>query len=264
MKNSLLFAILITSVHCFGQTNLDQLKMRKNYFKNQLKSYNDSLKQIELRITEEENAQLIPVNKQFGFTPAKVNVTNPFATIFKEEKMLESIGTAPYGGKVKIIGIGQINPRLFKVEFEGLTGFMLESDLNVPNEIKKQQSILIAIIDNEKKKKKEADQILAEQNKQLILAKELAEKDSTRKKWVEINQEIKTKMVNLYGKAIAEKILSNQLWIGMTSEMAKNSIGQPDKINKTIRANSISEQWVYNNRYLYFDDGILTTIQDSK
>jgi len=52
--------------------------------------------------------------------------------------------------------------------------------------------------------------------------------------------------------------------IGMTKEnVLLSSWGKPKKINKTTTSSGIIEQWIYENgRYLYFEDGILTTIQD--
>ncbi|MNK45804.1 hypothetical protein D3C87_645750 [compost metagenome] len=52
--------------------------------------------------------------------------------------------------------------------------------------------------------------------------------------------------------------------IGMTHDEAINSTwGKPKDINTTTTADMVSEQWVYSgNRYLYFDNGILTTIQE--
>jgi hypothetical protein len=52
--------------------------------------------------------------------------------------------------------------------------------------------------------------------------------------------------------------------IGMTTEEVLNSKwGKPIDINRTTTANGVSEQWVYPNfKYLYFEDGILTTIQE--
>jgi hypothetical protein len=52
--------------------------------------------------------------------------------------------------------------------------------------------------------------------------------------------------------------------IGMTqAEVLASSWGKPDDINRTITAYGTREQWVYGYRsYLYFDDGILTAIQN--
>lgn len=52
--------------------------------------------------------------------------------------------------------------------------------------------------------------------------------------------------------------------IGMTKDEAlKSTWGNPKDINKTTTQYGTHEQWVYGgNRYLYFDDGKLTTIQE--
>ncbi|HIY08554.1 MAG TPA: DUF2845 domain-containing protein [Firmicutes bacterium] len=52
--------------------------------------------------------------------------------------------------------------------------------------------------------------------------------------------------------------------IGMTKEEALASTwGAPESINTTETSGNVHEQWVYpNNRYLYFDNGVLTGIQE--
>jgi len=72
----------------------------------------------------------------------------------------------------------------------------------------------------------------------------------------------KKELINKFGKKNAQRILEGKVWIGMTKEMARESWGSPQDINRTITANGVHEQWVYGDSYLYFNDGILTTIQD--
>ncbi|MEH6944011.1 hypothetical protein [Bacillus sp. JJ722] len=57
---------------------------------------------------------------------------------------------------------------------------------------------------------------------------------------------------------------SEPVKIGMTQEeVIKDGWGSPEDINKTITADVVSEQWVYPNyNNLYFEDGILTSIQN--
>lgn len=57
--------------------------------------------------------------------------------------------------------------------------------------------------------------------------------------------------------------------VGMSASVALNSSwGKPDDINKTVNAYGVSEQWVYRgtgyakSRYLYFKNGVLTSMQD--
>ncbi len=52
--------------------------------------------------------------------------------------------------------------------------------------------------------------------------------------------------------------------IGLTAAQARTSCwGEPEYINRTQTASHVREQWVYPGvGYLYFDNGILTTIQE--
>ncbi|MGG3925686.1 hypothetical protein ABET51_06765 [Metabacillus fastidiosus] len=52
--------------------------------------------------------------------------------------------------------------------------------------------------------------------------------------------------------------------IGMTQEeVLTEGWGRPNDINKTTTSYGVKEQWVYDNyNYLYFEDGILVTIQN--
>lgn len=55
---------------------------------------------------------------------------------------------------------------------------------------------------------------------------------------------------------------SKTIRIGMDSNEVTERWGEPLDINQTITQYSTNEQWVYSgNRYLYFEDGILTAIQ---
>lgn len=56
-------------------------------------------------------------------------------------------------------------------------------------------------------------------------------------------------------------LLLGKVTLGMTKEMCELSWGKPDNINRTISSGRKSEQWVYENNFLYFENGVLTTIQ---
>ena len=46
-------------------------------------------------------------------------------------------------------------------------------------------------------------------------------------------------------------------------EVLDSSWGKPEEINTTTTKFGVNEQWVYANyNYLYFEDGILVTIQN--
>lgn len=61
-----------------------------------------------------------------------------------------------------------------------------------------------------------------------------------------------------------EEYQEKKIAIGMTKQevIQLKDWGRPMSINKTTTASGINEQWVYGTRYLYFDNGVLTTIQE--
>ena len=66
-----------------------------------------------------------------------------------------------------------------------------------------------------------------------------------------------------YGEKYGNMILLRKVQIGMTKEMCSESWGNPYDINTTSVNGKTSEQWVYeNDSYLYFDNGILTAVQN--
>lgn len=70
-------------------------------------------------------------------------------------------------------------------------------------------------------------------------------------------------IINRYGEQVGNAILSGNVLIGMTSTQCREAWGSPKTINRTTSRYGVREQWVYaGSRYLYFENGILTTIQD--
>ena len=65
------------------------------------------------------------------------------------------------------------------------------------------------------------------------------------------------------------RVFERKIAIGMTSEQVMWSWGPPSKRNTTTTGGGTHEQWIYGNplskaQYVYFDNGVLTTIQESK
>ncbi len=67
-------------------------------------------------------------------------------------------------------------------------------------------------------------------------------------------------LIRQYGYTDGSNISAGKLWLGMTAEMALDSWGIPYQIKRTNGNFHITEQWIYSNAYLYFDNGILTEI----
>jgi hypothetical protein len=71
-----------------------------------------------------------------------------------------------------------------------------------------------------------------------------------------------------FKKRVADAIWDKSLVVGMTPEQARESWGEPSKINSSGGIYGSSQQWIYRKRsatyYVYFDDGKLTSWQISR
>lgn len=76
------------------------------------------------------------------------------------------------------------------------------------------------------------------------------------------NKEYRDLIIKKFGATKGTLILENKVRIGFTAEMCRYSWGNPIDINKTTGSYGVHEQWVYDDSYLYFENGILTTIQN--
>ncbi len=73
----------------------------------------------------------------------------------------------------------------------------------------------------------------------------------------------KVNLTRKYGASSAKLILQGKVRIGMTKNMCRDSWGEPEDINKSSGSFGLHEQWVYGtSSYLYFENGILTSIQN--
>lgn len=94
--------------------------------------------------------------------------------------------------------------------------------------------------------------------------KELEERNKANAVYLKQQEERKTLLTRKYGKVTGDKIFNNYYWIGMTTEMARESLGSSENINKSVGAWGVNEQWVYSGLYLYFENGIMTSYQTSR
>jgi len=76
----------------------------------------------------------------------------------------------------------------------------------------------------------------------------------------EVNSYMKSLPTEAETKALAK---TKGIDLGMTTQQVLESTwGKPKSINKTVTVNGTHEQWCYSsNNYLYFDNGILTSLQ---
>lgn len=112
--------------------------------------------------------------------------------------------------------------------------FMLESDFQ-KQEIEKQ--------------KKLEERIKEEQEQKRIIEEEKSNH--------------KNYCISKWGQKMGSLISEGNVILGMSKEMCEASWGLPIDINKTIVKGLTTEQWVYGlGTYLYFDNGILSAIQN--
>jgi len=99
----------------------------------------------------------------------------------------------------------------------------------------------------------------AKARKEAELARIRKEREAKKKRESQVRLD---NLIKKYGVVNGERLFESKVWIGMTKEMALESWGKPEDINVTITNYGRDEQWVHGSgQYLYFDDGILTTIQ---
>ena len=139
--------------------------------------------------------------------------------------------------KGQAVDVLEIADAYYKVNYKGNVGFVSE--------------LFIYDTDLIKIAKDRKDQIIAKQDS-IAKANRIAHK---------------LFLVEQYGAHRASLIEKKQVCIGMTMGEALESWGDPSSINKTTYSFGVHEQWVYEgedfkNRYLYFEDGVLTTIQE--
>jgi hypothetical protein len=67
----------------------------------------------------------------------------------------------------------------------------------------------------------------------------------------------RTYLDNKYGTSMAEKMIAGKIWKGMTAEMVLDSWGKPQKINRTINADLIREEWIYKNSWIFLENNTL-------
>ena len=68
------------------------------------------------------------------------------------------------------------------------------------------------------------------------------------------------KCIKLFGADKGKMIYLGIVELGMTKEMCSEALGKPDNINSSQTKNEIFEQWVYPDRYIYFQNGEIVSI----
>lgn len=238
MKYLLIFIFVCYSIgFAFAQTNkvnvsdlennLKRLEKVSQELRNRTKVIQDSIQLIESQITNEKYASIYS-NEYVCITksnaPARLR-DNPSAGG-------NEISIIPKNKNIKVLEY--VGDGYWKVGYNTLNGFVNEVFLNLTEEM----TITI---------KKFNENI----------------KISDKKRKEEVKQFTLTELETNFGKENVWKISSHKIWMGMTDDMASASIGSPKSINKSVGSWGIHEQWVYEKRFLYFENGKLTSWQEN-
>ncbi|HUW07221.1 MAG TPA: hypothetical protein VMW01_13265 [Williamwhitmania sp.] len=174
--------------------------------------------------------------------------------IYETPKQNKMLARLKGGDKVKLL---ETQDNLYKVFFNGITGWTLKTGFESDFEIQKKDAAAkqILII----KDKVEQEKIL--RGKQIE-----EERIANEKKIKQENRIAQTKRKNdliiKYGQDIGLKIFDGLVWIGMTKSMLIDSRGRPKDINRTVGSWGVHEQWIYTGIYIYLENDIVTSWQD--
>jgi hypothetical protein len=98
------------------------------------------------------------------------------------------------------------------------------------------------------------------------IIREEAKKAERKRKEAEAKQAAKARLED-YVQAHPEHreaILAKKVGLGMSTDDVIASWGKPDQVNTTVTAYGKHEQWVYGSTYLYFEEGVLASYQQSR
>ena len=270
----LLFTIIFISLSCFSQnSNINILKEKAAQLKFDIGQKTDSLKSINNKIEEIETNEKLSKLDSIISIPASIFTS----TDLKKEPSKYSDAITRIKSRETVIIRGEKSD-FFLAEYKGEIGYIYSKWVSSNPKLDAYKKLieklnLIALNKQEVVLAKERDIISIENAKQAAALKkyrdeehalrmiESAKEDVRLKKEQELRKAL---IIKCYGKTIANKIENGEIWIGMTKSMTRESIGSPNKINKSTYSFGTKEQWIYNNyNYLYFDNDKLTSWQES-
>ncbi|MBP2617976.1 hypothetical protein [Chryseobacterium jejuense] len=102
-----------------------------------------------------------------------------------------------------------------------------------------------------------------QEEKKIAEAEKIKQEKADEQKRIAEDKKSKQLYINKYGAKLGSLIADNKVAIGMNREMCRLAWGEPLDINRITMKGYAHEQWVYGfGTYLYFNNGILSTIQD--
>lgn len=234
---SLIYIILGTSVS-YGQ-QLENFKKSLDSLSGVKKSYQKKIMALDKQY---DSIFALYKSKQIEHPDSSTFIALIHTKIYKDHDDLTGIAEINQGDKVKVLDkyphslyyfAGNIitpspGPAMYKVSYLDVTGWVLNETIKP----------------------------LSEYERELRLAHE--KKITERKAYTAY----KDGLIKKYGTTDAQRILEHKFWIGMTDKMARESMGTPNDINRSVGSWGVHEQWIYGNTYLYFENEVLTSYQN--
>jgi hypothetical protein len=216
------------------ENNISELENKKKEIINQINILNDSIKIIDLEINAIKS---IEIQKMITNSTLKATVQKGAKLKKNPDVFSELIIVLLEDKEVTILDYFD---GYFGVCTDSICGYMSGLWINQNNKINE----FIRLKEDEKK---ELERLENEQKIKIQKAE-----------WAELEKIY----IKKYGQTTYSKLKQGYYWIGMTREMATISLGSPNDINRTVGSWGVHEQWVYDNLYLYFENGILTLYQN--
>ena len=244
----LIISLFVINHTAFTQTifqinsRIDSLENLKNELEQKLKIIIEEIEDLKNR------KELIELNSFDKVKQVQTKTKKKTYLMSEPSSRSTEIISIPENTPIEIIDYdNSFYKAIYKNKIGFIWGFYVEKD-SILESYKKYR-------DNEKKKKR-TEEIEEKTRKEEELKKIEQEKQK------KILAKRKQMLIDKYGRTIANKILEGKIWLGMTKEMAIESLGRPNDINRTVNAYKINEQWVYDKIYLYFENDILISWQD--
>lgn len=223
---------LLTYSFCTAQTLEGYLKIREQ-LNGRIKLLNDSLSKVDKKIEQ------LRLNEIKGGTGV-------LTTMNESARLLDDY----HGNLVGFLESGDTVALLdwkswyLLVECKGKRGYIPQTSVKADQSIKD----VIKSLEESARKRHEAEIVKQANNYRAF--KEDQKRDELKKKYPTWSQQT------------IDDIAQKKIWIGMTADMARESWGEPSKINRTVSGSyGVKEQWVYGDDYLYFKSGVLETYQ---
>ena len=236
MKYKYIFLMIIFfSLKNFAQkTELTELKNKREKVLSQIKILTDSVKNIDLKINTIKSSE---IQKLVSDSTLKATVRSGAKLKKTGSPLGELITTLTEDKEVVIL---DYKDDYFGVCTDSICGYMSELWI-------KRNGKISAFVKSKEEEKRKLKRLQREQK----LKEQKAE-----------YAELEKKYIKKYGQKTYNKLKEGYYWIGMNKEMATISLGSPNDINRTVGSWGVHEQWVYDNLYLYFENGKLTSYQN--